>query len=161
MFTVLDTNLCNQAVPEEATVKRQSVVEEFRRLQEETKPLLDIFAEPSVTQQIQSSRDAKALQEYLIKHHDFKAEWVDTCYNYAKCLFEIGNYEDASEYLYFHRILCTPSDKNYLNGLWGKLASDILMQKWDHALEDLKRLQQFIDESTFGSSLQTLQVNRN
>ena len=32
------------------------------------------------------------------------------------------------------------------------------MQKWDHALEDLKRLQQFIDESTFGSSLQTLQV---
>jgi len=147
----------DQAVPEEATVKRQSVVEEFRRLQEETKPLLDIFAEPSVTQQIQSSRDAKALQEYLIKHHDFKAEWVDTCYNYAKCLFEIGNYEDASEYLYFHRILCTPNDKNYLNGLWGKLASDILMQKWDHALEDLKRLQQFIDESTFGSSLQTLQ----
>ena len=34
------------------------------------------------------------------------------------------------------------------------------MQKWDHALEDLKRLQQFIDESTFGSSLQTLQVNK-
>ena len=89
--------------------------------------------------------------------HNFKTEWVDTCYNYAKCLFEIGNYEDASEYLYFHRILCTPSDKNYLNGLWGKLASDILMQKWDNALEDLKRLQQFIDESTFGSSLQTLQ----
>merc|ERR1739844_690612 len=147
----------DQAVPEEATVKCQSVVEEFRRLQEETKPLLDIFAEPSVTQQIQGSRDAKALQEYLIKHHDFKAEWVDTCYNYAKCLFEIGNYEDASQYLYFHRILCSPSDKNYLNGLWGKLASDILMQEWDNALEDLKRLQQFIDESTFGSSLQTLQ----
>ena len=42
----------DQAVPEEATVKRQSVVQEFRRLQEETKPLLDIFAEPSVTQQV-------------------------------------------------------------------------------------------------------------
>ena len=107
--------------------------------------------------QIQNSRDAKQLQEYLIKHHDFKSEWVDTCYNYAKCLYEIGNYEDASTYLYFHRILAQPTDKNYLNGLWGKLASDILMQKWDDALEDLKRLQQFIDESTFGSSLQTLQ----
>ena len=45
-------NYPDQAVPEEATVKRQSVVEEFRRLQEETKPLLDIFAEPSVTQQV-------------------------------------------------------------------------------------------------------------
>ena len=75
--------------------------------------LLDIFTEPSVTQQIQSSRDAKALQENLIKHHDFKAEWVGTCYNYAKCLFEIDNYEDASEYMYFHLILCTPSDKNF------------------------------------------------
>ena len=59
--------------------------------------------------------------------------------------------------MYFHRILCQPSDPNYLNGLWGKLASDILMQKWDIALDDLKRLQQFIDESTFGSSLQPLQ----
>jgi len=44
-----------------------------------------------------------------------------------------------------------------LNGIWGKLASEILMQNWDAALEDLKRLQQFIDESTFGSSLQLLQ----
>ena len=48
-------NYPDQAVPEEATVKRQSVVEEFRRLQEETKPLLDIFAEPSVTQQVRVS----------------------------------------------------------------------------------------------------------
>merc|ERR1719151_323099 len=147
----------DREVPNTLKDKRAEVVENFKKLQGETKPLLDIFAEPSVTQQIQSSRDAKTLQQYLASHHNFKPEWVDTCYNYAKCLFEIGNYEDASEYLYFHRILCTPSDKNYLNGLWGKLASDILMQKWDTALDDFNRLKQFIDESTFGSSLQTLQ----
>merc|ERR1712156_657848 len=75
----------------------------------------------------------------------------------GKFQYECGNYSGASEYLHGHRILCQPSDKNYLNGLWGKLASDILMQKWDDALEDLKRLQQFIDESSFGTSLQTLQ----
>merc|ERR1712088_899312 len=132
-------------------------IEEYRKLQNDTRPLLNIFTDPQAAQQLQNSRDAKTLQEYLASHHSFKAEWVDTCYNYAKCLYEIGNYEDASRYLYFHRILCSPSDKNYLNGLWGKLASDILMQQWDNALEDLKRLQQFIDESTFGSSLQTLQ----
>ena len=50
-----------------------------------------------------------------------------------------------------------PTDKNYLNGMWGKLAAEILMQNWDTALEDLNRLKQFIDESTFGSNLQTLQ----
>ena len=137
--------------------KRDAVVEEFRKLQKETTPLLEIFQDPSVANQIQSLRDAKALQEYLLKNHNFKMDMIDTCHNYAKCLFEIGNYEEAAEYLYMHRILCQPSEPNYLNGLWGKLASDILMQKWEFALEDLKRLQQFIDESTFGSSLQTLQ----
>jgi len=147
----------DQAVPKEMTDKRQAVVENFRKLQEDFKPLLSIFEDPDVKEEIQKSEDTKKLQEYLIKKHDFKSEWVDTCYNYAKCLYEIGNYDNASDYLYFHRILCTPNDKNFLNGLWGKLASDILMQKWDFADEDLKRLQRFIDESTFGSSLQTLQ----
>ena len=66
-------------------------------------------------------------------------------------------YLDAAKFLYIHRILVQPTDRNYLNGIWGKLASEILMQNWDAALEDLKRLQQFIDESTFGSSLQLLQ----
>ena len=66
-------------------------------------------------------------------------------------------FSDAAKFLYIHRILVQPTDKNYLNGIWGKLASEILMQNWDTALEDLKRLQQFIDESTFGSSLQLLQ----
>jgi len=41
--------------------------------------------------------------------------------------------------------------------MWGKLAAEILMQNWDMALEDLNRLKTFIDESTFGSNLQTLQ----
>jgi translation initiation factor 3 subunit E len=71
--------------------------------------------------------------------------------------YECGNYTGASEYLYFHRILVQPTDANYLNGMWGKLAAEILLQNWDTALEDLNRLKQFIDESTFGSSLQTLQ----
>ena len=71
--------------------------------------------------------------------------------------YQILFYLDASKFLYIHRILVQPTDRNYLNGIWGKLASEILMQNWDAALEDLKRLQQFIDESTFGSSLQLLQ----
>jgi len=44
-----------------------------------------------------------------------------------------------------------------LNGMWGKLACEILTQNWEAALDELKRLQMFIDESTFGSSLQSLQ----
>ena len=38
-----------------------------------------------------------------------------------------------------------PSDKNALAALWGKLASEILMQDWDTALDDLNRLKDVID----------------
>merc|ERR1719225_783231 len=147
----------DQEVPKSLVDKRASVVEKFKELQAETDPVLRIFTEPEVTKQIQASRDSKQLLDFLMKGYDFKTSMIDTCYNFAKFQYECGNYSGASEYLYFHRILVQPSDKNYLNGMWGKLAAEILMQNWDTALEDLNRLKTFIDESTFGSNLQTLQ----
>ena len=38
-------------------------------------------------------------------------------------------------------------DKNMMNAIWGKLACEILMQNWDVALEDLKRLKETIESS--------------
>ena len=32
-----------------------------------------------------------------------------------------------------------------MNAMWGKLASEILMQSWDTALDDLNRLREVID----------------
>merc|ERR1719270_671233 len=147
----------DQEVPPTLVDKRASVVEQFKQLQADTDQVLKILTEAEVIRQIQQSRDSKQLLDFLVKGYDFKPEMVDTCYNFAKFQYECGNYSGASEYLYFHRILVQPTDKNYLNGMWGKLAAEILMQDWDTALEDLNRLKQFIDESTFGSNLQTLQ----
>merc|ERR1719317_676243 len=120
-------------------------------------PIAKLFSEPDLAHQLQSSRDTKQLVEYLVEKHDFKLEMIDDCYNFAKFCYEIGMYQDAAKYLYIHHILVQPSDKNYLNGMWGKLACEILTQNWENALADLNRLRQFIDESTFGSSLQSLQ----
>jgi len=44
------------------------------------------------------------------------------------------------------------TDRNYMNVLWGKLASEILMQDWDNALDDLNRLREVLD-SNVGSFL--------
>jgi len=147
----------DQEVPATLVEKRAQVVEQFKQLQSGTDSVLKIMTEPEVTKQTQQCRDSKQLLEFLMKNFDFKPSMVDTCYHFAKFQYECGNYSGASEYLYFHRILVQPTDKNYLNGMWGKLAAEILMQNWDTALEDLNRLKQFIDESTFGSNLQTLQ----
>ena len=49
----------DQEVPANLKEKRQEVVENFKRLQGETDPILKIFVDPEVTRQIQSSRDSK------------------------------------------------------------------------------------------------------
>lgn len=38
--------------------------------------------------------------------------------------------------------------------LWGKLASEVLVQNWDAALEDLNKLRDYIDNNSFGSNIQ-------
>jgi hypothetical protein len=60
------------------------VVENFKRLQAETEPVLKIFEDPEVTRQIQQSRDSKQLLEFLVTNFSFKPEMIDTCYNFAK-----------------------------------------------------------------------------
>lgn len=44
------------------------------------------------------------------------------------------------------------TDRNALSSLWGKLASEILMQNWEAAMEDLTRLRETIDNNVSLSS---------
>uniref|UniRef100_A0A3B3U2P7 Eukaryotic translation initiation factor 3 subunit E n=1 Tax=Poecilia latipinna TaxID=48699 RepID=A0A3B3U2P7_9TELE len=87
----------------------------------------------------------------------FRQEYLDTLYRYAKFQYECGNYSGAAEYLYFFRVLVPSTDRNALNSLWGKLASEILMQNWEAAMEDLTRLRETIDNNSVSSPLQSLQ----
>merc|ERR1719347_780270 len=135
----------DKEVPKELRDKRVTVVSELKSLQSAVVPITTILEDPHVTEQIQQSRDSKQLFETLQKDHKFKPEYLDVLYNFAKFQYECGNYSGAAEYLYFHRVLAPPSDKNFMNALWGKLASEILMQNWDTALEDVNRIKEIID----------------
>lgn len=48
--------------------------------------------------------------------------------------------------------------QNYLPVLWGKLASEILVQNWDGALDDLTKLREFIDNGAGGATTNNMQV---
>ncbi|XP_070556963.1 eukaryotic translation initiation factor 3 subunit E-B-like [Ptychodera flava] len=146
-----------EEVPDSLKNKRAEVVADLKRLQSETEPIVKIFEDPEVSNQIQSTRDGRQFYDYLSKHHGFIPEMLDTLYRYAKFQYECGNYSGAAEYLYFHRVLVLPNDKNALSSLWGKLASEILMQNWDAALEDLNRLKEVIDSNVYVTPLQMLQ----
>merc|ERR1719385_613211 len=135
----------DKEVPKELRDKRVTVVSELKSLQSAVVPITTILEDPHVTEQIQNSRDGRQLFETLQKDHKFKPEYLDVLYNFAKFQYECGNYSGAAEYLYFHRVLAPPSDKNFMNALWGKLASEILMQNWDTALEDVNRIKEIIN----------------
>merc|ERR1719495_2350710 len=135
----------DKEVPKELRDKRVAVVSELKSLQSAVVPVTQILEDKNVTEQIQNSRDGRQLFETLQKDHAFKPEYLDVLYDFAKFQYECGNYSGAAEYLYFHRVLAPPTDKNFMNALWGKLASEILMQNWDTALEDVNRIKEIID----------------
>ncbi|KAM3858594.1 LOW QUALITY PROTEIN: eukaryotic translation initiation factor 3 subunit E-B [Diretmus argenteus] len=95
----------------------------------------------------------------------FLQEYLDPLYRYAKFQYGYGNYSGAAEYLYLFPVLTVCwfclrppfTDRNALSSLWGKLASEILRQNWEAAMEDLTRLRETIDNNSVSSPLQSLQ----
>jgi translation initiation factor 3 subunit E len=137
----------DKEVPASFKDKRTEVVAELKRLQAETDPIIKIFEDQEIAESIQNTRDGRQLFDFLSKSRGFKMEMLDTLYRFAKFQYECGNYSGAAEYLYFVRVLLPPTDRNYMNALWGKLASEILMQDWDTALDDLTRLREVLDSN--------------
>uniref|UniRef100_A0A672LL67 Eukaryotic translation initiation factor 3 subunit E n=1 Tax=Sinocyclocheilus grahami TaxID=75366 RepID=A0A672LL67_SINGR len=147
----------DKEIPNSLREKRTEVVAQLKQLQSETEPIVKVFEDPETMRQMQSTRDGRMLFDYLADKHGFRQEYLDTLYRYAKFQYECGNYSGAAEYLYFFRVLVPSTDRNALNSLWGKLASEILMQNWEAAMEDLTRLRETIDNNTVSSPLQSLQ----
>uniref|UniRef100_A0A3Q3X1P3 Eukaryotic translation initiation factor 3 subunit E n=1 Tax=Mola mola TaxID=94237 RepID=A0A3Q3X1P3_MOLML len=118
----------DKEIPHSLRDKRSTVVAQLKQLQSETEPIVKMFEDPETTRQMQSTRDGRMLFDYLSEKHNFRQEYLDTLYRYAKFQYECGNYSGAAEYLYFFRVL-------------------ILMQNWEAAMEDLTRLRETIDNN--------------
>ncbi|XP_055689590.1 eukaryotic translation initiation factor 3 subunit E [Lutzomyia longipalpis] len=142
-----------EQMPEELAQRRAKVLTKLKELQNEIAPLMKIVEDLKNTD---SMKDSKTLLNVLQKEFNFKIEMLDSVYKLAKYLYECGNYVDSISYLYFCLLVMQPTDKNYLNVLWGKLAAEILTLNWSSALEDLNRLREYIDNSNF-TNVQALQ----
>lgn len=143
----------SEAMPEELSNRKSVVLATLKELQTEVAPLMKAM---ELLKNTESVKDPKTLISAFQKEFDFKIEMVDSVYKLAKYLYESGNYQDSIPYLYFCLLVMQPADKNYLNVLWGYLASEILVLNWGSALENLNRLRDYIDNSNF-SHIQALQ----
>ncbi|XP_067012368.1 eukaryotic translation initiation factor 3 subunit E [Anabrus simplex] len=145
-------------VPESLKERRVQVVSQLQKLQQDVEPIVALLADEEVMKTMGTMRDPKTLFNYLLNEYKITLEMMESLYKLAKYRYECGNYSITNGYLYFYLLVVPSSDKNYLNVLWGKLASEILVQNWEAALEDLNKLREYIDGSNaFGSALQLLQ----
>jgi len=144
-------------VPDELANKRQEVIRQMRELEAATESITAAFEDPDFQKEASSARDGAQLFKYLNETFGIRSENLDTLYQYAKFQYECGNYNGASQYLYFYRVLVHDDDKNASAAIWGKLACEILTQNWDTALEEINRLKEVIDGDHFSHPLQLLQ----
>ncbi|XP_075164489.1 eukaryotic translation initiation factor 3 subunit e [Haematobia irritans] len=143
----------SQEMPEELVQRKGEVLATLKMLQNEVAPLMKAT---DILKNGESMKDTKTFVNALQKDYNFKIEHLESAYKLAKYLYECGNYQESTSYLYFCLIVMSPDDKNYLNVLWGKLAAEILTLNWNTALEDLTRLRDYIDNANF-STIQALQ----
>lgn len=143
----------SQEMPEELVQRKAEVLATLKQLQNEVAPIMKAT---DILKNGESMKDSKTFVNALQKDYNFKVEHLDSAYKLAKYLYECGNYQESTSYLYFCLIVMSPNDKNYLNVLWGKLAAEILTLNWNTALEDLTRLRDYIDNANF-STVQALQ----
>ncbi|KAJ9519028.1 hypothetical protein QJQ45_026293 [Haematococcus lacustris] len=144
----------SEDVPQSMKMRRSEVVARLRKLQLDVDPIIKCLESPNV---VRNFRQDKAFNlQFLQEDFSISADHVEALYQYAKFQFECGNYEMAADLLQPYRTLCTSSERN-MSALWGKLSSDILMQNFEAARDDINKLKDAIDNQTFAQPLVQLQ----
>ncbi|CAF1560516.1 unnamed protein product [Adineta steineri] len=144
--------------PKELIEKREEIVSRFTELSQAVQPLLDAVVTEDAARLIEHQRNSDSMLalNFLQKNFDIERNMVDALYNFARYVYDCGDYSRAATNLGLYRALVPSSDKNMMSCLWGKLASEILMQRWDDAYDDLNQLKEAIETNSTRSPLDLL-----
>ncbi|XP_031637698.1 eukaryotic translation initiation factor 3 subunit E-like isoform X3 [Contarinia nasturtii] len=140
-------------MPQELADRKANVYATLVKLQEEVSQITEIT---EILKDADNIKDSKTFVEEIKKEFGYQPEWADKAYRMGKYFYECGKYMQSISYLYFYSLVMQPTDKNYLNVLWGILAAEILQLNWNSALESMNRLRDYIDNSNF-SNIEALQ----
>jgi translation initiation factor 3 subunit E len=148
-----------EEAPEEMKKRREEVVQKFQQYTQQCGPLLElvvVMGPENISIAEGMIRDKTFEMPNLSKEYGITNDHLKGFYEFARFQFGCGDYSKAADLLSYYRLLSTHPDKS-TNALWGKLASEILMQRWENALADLKLLQAQIDNKVGASAVVTMQ----
>ncbi|CAD6906889.1 unnamed protein product [Tilletia controversa] len=132
-----------QTPPEKLHNQREEAIATNERLGAEVESVLEVIEDPNVVSALKQDKaqNLKLLEE----NYKLTVDQINALYRYGQFHFSCGNYGEASSYLYHFRVLSIDPALT-LSSHWGKLAADTLSGEWDRALEELKLLQEHIDQ---------------
>ncbi|KAF1808463.1 eukaryotic translation initiation factor 3, subunit 6 [Eremomyces bilateralis CBS 781.70] len=140
--------------PSEYDTKRDEVLQRRSQLQEQCNKITELLGDADVVANLRSDKVANL--NYLQEQHGVTIEMVNALYEFGQFQYNCGSYPSAAELLYQFRILSTDNDK-VSAASWGKLASEILSQEWESAMEEIQKVKESIDTRLFNNPLAQLQ----
>ncbi|CAF1506744.1 unnamed protein product [Adineta steineri] len=144
--------------PKDLVDKREGIVARFNELSEAVQPLLDAAVTEDAARLIENQRNSDSMLalDFLHKKFNIERSMVDDLHTFARYVYDCGDYSRAAANLGLYRALVPNNDKNMMSCLWGKLASEILMQRWDEAYDDLNHLKVAIENNNSRSPIDLL-----
>jgi len=151
-------NGASAAEPQEIAQEKTQIINQLKDLQEKCQPILKVISDE------ESVKQAKERNEFSVEF--FGAENVEHLIQFAKLQYEIGNYKEASGYLYDLLELiqkspsttaaaatattgattttgASPSLKSHLPSLaLGKLACEIVLNNWEAVNADMSTVRE-------------------
>jgi len=127
--------------------EKEAVLDEYKVLKGKISELNELFNQPEFQNQAKSMRNSAQIVEYLGTQHGIPETIIDDVYNYAKFNYDIGNYEEAYEWLGKYTQLAPSTHTHALDAIWGRLASAICSEQFDFAHDAMNQLRENIDQT--------------
>ena len=140
--------------PADMAARRADVIARLGALQAAAAPVVAFLQDEAAVRAL--GQDKAANLAHLQAAHGIGAPHIAALYHYAKFQFECGNYGAAAEFLHHYRALGTDGGR-VLAAMWGSLACEVLLQRWDAALASVTRLREVIDADAFAPPALALQ----
>ncbi|KAJ2691306.1 eukaryotic translation initiation factor 3 subunit E, partial [Coemansia spiralis] len=143
-----------EELPAEFARKREEVIAKLMESEKKTQHIREVIENPEVASSLRQDK----MQNLKILHDNYQCtpEMVLELYNYGQLQYSCGNYGGSADILLHFSILSTDAELT-LSAMWGKLASEILLGNWEVAYEDLLKLRETIDKTSFSSPTVQLQ----
>jgi len=141
--------------PEAMVKRRKEVLEKMGELQNDAQRAIEILEDVELVDKLKS--EDRFTPTYLQDEYQVGPQSLDAYYLHAKFQYECGDYGAARSALanYLALTQSTTSERGF-NALWGKFASEILLENWEGALVEMNNVKQAIEERT-APALQQLQ----